>query len=73
MRGRLTQRFAAMMSVLGLQTAMITRFSPDSPHYRQMMNAITGGFVYGAVIVTAAYMLLRSSAAKRRSDGIEPL
>ena len=51
---------AAMMSVLGLQTAMIAAFSSDSEEWRRMMNTITGGFVYAGVIATAVFMLIRS-------------
>jgi len=58
---------SAMMSILGLQTALISRFSEEGEDYRQMMNAITGGFVYGIVILIAAYMLLHSQALKRRT------
>ena len=47
---------AAMMSILGLQTAMISRFSENGENYRRMMNAITGGFVYGIVILIAIYI-----------------
>lgn len=54
----------AMMSLLGLQTAMIAQFSPDAPQYRRTMNAITGGFVFFAVIATSILMLCR--AAKER-------
>lgn len=36
-----------------LQTAMISRFSENGEAYRKMMNTITGGFVYGIVIVIA--------------------
>lgn len=52
---------SAMMSVLGLQTAMISRFSENGECYRQIMNAITGGVVYGMVLILAAVMLRRSS------------
>lgn len=51
---------AALMSVLGLQTAMISQFSTNGENYRKMMNTITGGFVYGIVLVIAIYMLLHS-------------
>lgn len=51
---------AAMMLILGLQTAMISQFSANGEDYRKMMNTITGGFVYGIVLVIAIYMLLRS-------------
>ena len=49
---------AAMMSILGLQTAMISRFSENGEAYRKMMNTITGGFVYGIVIVTLISMAI---------------
>lgn len=50
---------AAMMSLLGLQTAMIAAFSANGENYRRMMNAVTGGFIYGIVVVLALYMLFR--------------
>lgn len=58
---------AAMMSVLGLQTAMLTQFSPQEQTFRTTMNAITGGVVYGSVIVIALGMLRHS----RRQTGEE--
>lgn len=57
---------AALMSVLGLQTAMISQFSPNDNEFRKMMNAITGGFIWIAVILTALYMLYRSRKTKTR-------
>lgn len=51
---------AAMMSILGLQTAMISQFSANGEGYRKMMNTITGGFVYSIVLAIAIYMLLYS-------------
>ena len=59
---------AAMMSVLGLQTAMIAAFSSDSEEWRRMMNTITGGFVYAGVIATAVFMLIRSKRAGRDNE-----
>lgn len=56
---------AAMMSVLGLQTAMIAQFSANGENYRKMMNTITGGFVYGIVIIIAVDMLVRSQKYKQ--------
>lgn len=64
---------SAMMSVLGLQTAMIARFSQNGEGYRKMMNAITGGFVWGIVILVAIYMLLCSGKAGKEADTFEPL
>ena len=51
---------AALMSILGLQTAMIAQFSTEGDGYRKMMNAITGGVVWLSVILIAVYMLYRS-------------
>ena len=55
---------AALMSVLGLQTAMIAQFGAESDDFRKMMNAITGGVIWVLVILTAAYMLRRSQKTK---------
>lgn len=55
---------AALMSLLGLQTAMISQFSTGGESFRRMMNAITGGGVWFAVILTAVYMLLHSRKMK---------
>lgn len=57
---------AALMSILGLQTAMIAQFSTEGENYRRMMNAITGGAVWLSVILTAVYMLHLSS--KQRDE-----
>lgn len=51
---------SAMMSILGLQTAMISRFGGNDEDFRKMMNSLTGGFVYAIVIIIAVYMLLQS-------------
>lgn len=62
---------AAMMSILGLQAAMISRFSENGEAYRKMMNAITGGFVYGIVILIAVYMLLHGKKMREKVDFVE--
>ena len=59
---------SAMMSILGLQTAMIARFSENAEGFRRMMNAATGGCIYIFVILIAAGMLLRGR--KNRKEGI---
>ena len=64
---------AAMMSVLGLQTAMISRFSENGESFRKMMNTITGGFVYGTVIVIAIYMLLHSRTLRKKVTPVESI
>lgn len=52
---------AALMSILGLQTAMIAQFSTEGEGFRKMMNAMTGGAIWLFVIAIAVYMLRRSS------------
>lgn len=60
---------SALMSILGLQTAMISQFSTNGDRYRKIMNGITGSLVYATVIVIAIWMLFsskkESEAAKR--------
>ena len=56
---------AAMMSVLGLQTAMISRFSPtDNAYFARTMNTVTGAAVCFGVIVIAVFMLIKSRKTK---------
>lgn len=62
---------AAMMSVLGLQTAMIAEFSTEDDSFRVLMNAITGAAVWVTVIVTAVYMLFRSKKMKCGVNNVE--
>ena len=63
---------AALMSLLGLQTAMISQFSTEGENFRRMMNAITGGGVWFSVILIAVYMLLHSRKLKEVKS-VEPL
>lgn len=58
---------SAMMSILGLQTALIGRFSAHGENYRQMMNALTGVGVEVCVIACAVLMLRRSACWRRES------
>ena len=64
---------SAMMSILGLQVAMISRFSEHGVDSRRMMNAITGGFVYVIVIVIAIYMLLHGRNLRKKVESVEPV
>ena len=64
---------AAAMSVLGLQTAMIARFSAQDASFRRLMNALTGGGVYAIVIAAALVMLLRGRNPKKKVTAVEPL
>ena len=59
---------SAIMSVLGLQTAMISRFSTNGEEYRKLMNSITGVFVYGIVIIIAVYMILYAERNRKKAD-----
>ena len=63
---------AALMSLLGLQTAMISQFSTEGEDFRRRMNAITGGGVWFSVILIAVYMLLRSRKMKE-VNSVDPL
>ncbi len=57
---------AALMSVLGLQTAMIAQFGTEDDRFRKLINAVTGGTVWFSVIFIAAYMLHRGKILKMR-------
>lgn len=63
---------AALMSLLGLQTAMISQFSTKGEDFRRRMNAITGGGVWFSVILIAVYMLLHSRK-KKEVKSVDPL
>lgn len=54
---KLVSFIAAMMSILGLQTAMIAAFSANDENFRRMMNGVTGGAIYGIVVMLSLYML----------------
>lgn len=64
---------AALMSILGLQTAMIAQFSTEGDSFRQTMNAITGGAVWLSVILTAIFMLHRSRKRKDEVNSVESI
>ena len=64
---------SSMMSILALQTAMISRFSDQGENYRRTMNAVTGGFVYGTVILIAVYMLLHGRTLRKKVETVEPV
>lgn len=64
---------AALMAVLGLQTAMIAQFSTESDDFRRTMNAVTGGVIWLSVILTAVYMLHRSAERKEEAKPVEPI
>lgn len=55
----------AMMSLLGLQTALIARFSEEGQTFGQTMNAISGSVIYIMVIGAAVYMLIHARKARK--------
>lgn len=55
---------ASLMSLLGLQTALISQFAGKEENYRRAMNAITGGCIWLGVILIAVYMILRGNQLK---------
>ena len=55
----------ALMSLFGLQTAMITAFSPDDEAFRLRMNTATGTAVCSVVLIAAAVMLIHAHRALR--------
>lgn len=57
---------SAMMSVLGLQTAMLSVFSANGEGFRRLMNTVTGSIVYLAVVIIAVYMLIMASIKRKR-------
>lgn len=63
---------AALMSVLGLETAMLTRFSAEEAEFRRTMNALTGGAVWACAILTAICMLYRCEKRKDEVNRIDP-
>lgn len=62
---------AAAMSILGLQTAMISQFSANGEDFRRLMNAVTGGAVYVIVVLIAVYMLLHSPKSRKKVNSGE--
>lgn len=52
---------AAMVSILSLETAMVTRFGDDNEDFRLTMTGATGGGVCVIVIGMAVFMIWRSS------------
>lgn len=51
---------AAMMSVLGLQTAMIAEFSENQENFRLVINSVTGGMITVTVVGIAVYMIIKA-------------
>lgn len=58
---------AALMSVLGLQNALISTFSEDAESYRTMMNTLTGTAIYAIVIISALYMIIHARNTEKET------
>lgn len=63
--GKVVSFVSALMSILGLQTAMIAQFGSGDETMRRTMNALTGGAVWSMVVVAAVVMLVKSGKQKR--------
>ena len=59
---------SAMMSILGLQTAMISQFDPGNEAFRKTMNTMTGSVVYGVVILIALWMLRHGGKERKNVE-----
>lgn len=65
---------AALVSMLSLETAMLSQFGKDmTPESRQLMIVLTGAGVSMAVIVMSVYMILKSTKEMKelQKDGRE--
>ena len=51
----------AMVSMLSLETAMISRFGADQPDFRRIMTSASGGCVCIIVLGMAVYMIIKST------------
>jgi hypothetical protein len=52
---------AALVSMLSLETAMISQFGGDDLEFRKIMTSISGGVVCTFVLAMAIYMIIRST------------
>jgi formate/nitrite transporter FocA (FNT family) len=50
-----------MVSMLALETAMLSEFGADSAQFRKYMTGISSGVVCTFVLCMAIYMIVRSS------------
>lgn len=57
---------AALVSMLALETAMLTQFSTNGTAFRQTMTGATGAVVCAFVLAMAVFMLLQSTRRLRR-------
>lgn len=57
---------AALVSMLSLETAMLTQFGSDQPGFRRLMLGASGGVVFLIVLTMAVYMIVRSTKQIRK-------
>ena len=60
---------AALVSMLSLETAMLAQFGAETPRFRLVMTAASGGAVCVFVLGMAVYMIVRST---RRLKSLRP-
>ena len=65
----LSALYAALLSLLTLQSALIDRFGTAQGSFRLMMTRLTGSAVYAAVLIIAVWMLRRPLTIS--ANGIE--
>ena len=58
----------ALMSILALQTAMITQFGERAVDFAHIMNGIGGAVVTGLLITLSALMIARSNGWKKEAE-----
>ena len=59
---RVVNLVTALVSMLSLETAMLTQFgSEDSPYFRQVMTGATGGALCAFVIGMGIYMMVHAT------------
>jgi hypothetical protein len=59
---------AAMVSMLSLETAMLSEFGGDQPEFRRIMTGISGGIVCTLVLIMAIYMIVRASVNLKKEQ-----
>jgi len=67
---KVLQLVAALVSMLALETAMLAQFGADnSESFRRIMTGCTGGCVCAGIFGIALYMICRSSAELKKTEG----
>ena len=66
---RVVNLVTALVSMLSLETAMLTQFgSEDSPYFRQVMTSATGGAVCAFVIGMGIYMMVHATRQLKKQQ-----